>query len=64
MNYLQYKKSISLELATLNAQIDRKILRGQSYYREALRHKILTRQLNRLAGKTYFSRLMSNLALF
>ncbi|HEY4484018.1 MAG TPA: hypothetical protein VI752_02475 [Candidatus Paceibacterota bacterium] len=64
MNYHQYKRSMEKELSLLNKVIDDKIVLGQPYYRESLRHKILSRQLARLNSKNYFSGLFSALSLF
>lgn len=61
-------KEIQRELAKLNDAIDRKIVRGQSFVREARRHKELLCTLRRIMGdegvragrvRRAFARLMS-----
>lgn len=46
-NQLVY--NIQKELVVLNDRIDRNIIKGRSYSKEALRHKMLLRQLGYVA---------------
>ncbi len=43
-----FKKTIEGEIRKLNNEIDLKIIKGLSYGKEALRHKFLLKQLQRL----------------
>lgn len=43
----QYLKSIESEIKKLNKRIDDKILRGQNYFFESLRHRFLVSQLRK-----------------
>jgi len=45
MSYYKISKIISRELNHLNAMIDLKIIKGESYKKEARRHKFLLSQL-------------------
>jgi len=51
------EKKIQVELRKINEVIDFKIIQGQSYRREALRHRFL---LNRLSDLHRLSRFHSN----
>lgn len=53
----QYIKIIERELEKLNKRIDRKILRGESYFREAYEHKMLLRKIRQHSRRTFFERL-------
>ncbi len=55
----QYTKNIYTELRTLNERIDYKILRGQRYSDESLRHKALLKQIARQSKRGLISRLFS-----
>lgn len=44
MSQQQLSQAIEQELEKLNARIDLKIIRGQSYVREARRHRFLLKQ--------------------
>ncbi len=46
------EKALRQELVTLNEQIDKKILRGVSYTREAHQHKLVLSSLARLRQKS------------
>lgn len=50
MSHTQY---ITREIDQLNRLIDKKIIRGRSYRREAMRHKVL---LRKLSGARFVSR--------
>lgn len=45
MNKTQAQKNIKYELKKLNALIDSKIIKGQPYHKEALRHRALLSQI-------------------
>ena len=51
MSKHQLAYTIHKELILLNDRIDRKIIKGRSYGREASKHKILLRQLYMLRQK-------------
>jgi len=42
------KQILEREIEVLNKRIDRKILRGASYYRDAQRHQVLVAQYRRI----------------
>ncbi|MEX0651930.1 MAG: hypothetical protein WD509_02435 [Candidatus Paceibacterota bacterium] len=42
------KQMLTREIELLNKKIDRKILRGKSYYRDAQRHQALVAQYRRI----------------
>lgn len=48
--------TIRKEIRTLNDRIDKKIVHGESYEREARRHKDLVCQLRRLESEASFAR--------
>jgi hypothetical protein len=52
------------ELLKLNERIDRKIIRGESYRREAGRHLELRRQLARWCRRDWLARSLNFLTLF
>jgi hypothetical protein len=51
MSKHQVIKTIRSEIENLNQDIDLRIIKGVSYRRQALRHKLLIAQLNRLAPR-------------
>jgi len=51
MSKQQVIKTLRHEIAGVNKEIDLRIIKGMSYRREALRHKMLTAQLHRLARR-------------
>lgn len=51
MSKHQVIRTLRREIAQLNKEIDLRIIRGLSYRREALRHKLLTAQLHRLTRR-------------
>lgn len=46
----QYIKSLETEINKLNRRIDQKIMRGENYFFESIRHKFLLKQLNKHQG--------------
>ena len=44
MTRTQYVKTIESELNKLNRRIDQKILRGENYFFDSIRHKFLLKQ--------------------
>ncbi len=47
MSRNQYVKSLEAEIAKLNRRIDQKIMWGENYFFESLRHKFLLKQLQK-----------------
>lgn len=43
-----FKKAIEREISKLNNEIDLKIIKGLPYNKEALRHKFLKRQIQKM----------------
>jgi hypothetical protein len=43
----QYVKSLEAEIKKLNRRIDQKIMRGENYFFESIRHKFLLKQLQK-----------------
>ncbi|MEK7609496.1 MAG: hypothetical protein AAB470_00030 [Patescibacteria group bacterium] len=65
MSKHQVIKTIRMEISQLNQEIDLRIIKGLSYRREALRHKLLKAQLARLApSSNWFSRSLSFVSTF
>ncbi len=50
------ERALRRELSSLNEIIDRKIIRGLSYSKEARRHKIVLRSLSNMRSSGWFSR--------
>ncbi len=48
MSNYTFKKAMMTELRKLNEEIDKKIVKGLSYIKEARRHKSILRQLDKL----------------
>ena len=48
MNKQQYREAIIKEIEHLNVRIDKKILAGKNYRKDALRHQKLINQLKTL----------------
>ncbi len=59
MSKTQTTKAINQELVKLNQIIDRKIISGIAYSREANRHKSLLSQLSRLQRSNWLTRVAS-----
>jgi hypothetical protein len=56
--------SINKELRKINDQIDRKIVKGESYDREARRHRELRSQLRQVERDAAFNRSYSLMSFF
>lgn len=54
------ERALRRELSVLNEVIDRKILRGISYSREAKRHKYVLKSLSSLRNEGWFSKPFSS----
>ena len=63
MSRKQLLSSVAHELTRINKQIDYKIVKGLSYERDALRHKMLLAQLTRAGHRERFSRIFGFLSL-
>lgn len=50
---------ITKEIKKLNSQIDRKIVKGQRYDREARRHRELVYRLRRMESEASFARTLT-----
>ena len=55
MSTIEMRAIILREIDKLNDRIDRRILRGRSYAREAARHRMLLRRLREIDRKHTFS---------
>ena len=57
MTHITLTHLINREIDLLNTQIDKKILKGKSYYKDAQKHQALVAQYRRivLRKKTYIS---------
>ena len=53
----QYVKSLEIEINKLNRRIDQKIMRGENYFFESIRHKFLLKQLNKHQGAGLLTKL-------
>ena len=59
MSKHQLAHTIQKELLILNDRIDRKIIKGRSYGKEAHKHKVLLKQLHMLS---YYGQMRTNLS--
>ncbi len=50
---------INKELRKINQEIDKKIVKGSSYEREARRHKDLVKKLRRMESEAAFARTLA-----
>ncbi len=50
---------ITKEIKKLNSQIDRKIVKGQKYERDARRHRELVHRLRRMESEASFARTLT-----
>lgn len=57
MSRNQYVKSLESEIRRLNHRIDQKIMRGENYFFESLRHKFLLRQLKKHQSENILTKL-------
>jgi len=63
MSQDQYLKILKKDIQEINKTIDQKIMRGESYKREARDHKLMLRHLRYHTNKSFFSRfLLKNLS--
>ncbi len=53
----QYLKSLEAEIKKLNRRIDDKIMHGQNYFFESLRHRFLLNQLRKHQSRSFLDRL-------
>ena len=60
MSHKQYIKMLEREIQKLNEKIDMKIMRGESYRKEAHDHKLILRKIRFNTRKTFFQRLFGN----
>jgi len=64
MTRQQYINIIERELEKLNRKIDRKILRGETYFREAGEHKMLLRKIRQHSRRNFIERLFGFIPQF
>jgi len=57
MSQKQYLKVLEREIQKLNEKIDLKIIRGESYAKEAHDHKLILRKIRFNTRKTFLQRL-------
>lgn len=63
MSKQQIVSVVERKIAAVNKSIDAKILRGKSYAREAMEHRLLLSQMRRLKGPSFFTKSFSFLHL-
>jgi hypothetical protein len=64
MSQKQYVKMLEKEIQKLNVEIDKKILRGESYRKEAHDHKLILRKIRFNTRKSFFERLFPSMSKF
>ncbi len=65
MSRQQYLKLLEREIHLLNKKIDEKILRGETYYKEARDHKLLLRKIRQHTSRpSIFARFMPSFLSF
>lgn len=57
MTRYQCIKSLDSEIRKLNRRIDQKIMRGENYFFESLRHKFLLKQLKKHQSESLLTKL-------
>ncbi len=57
MSQREYLKSIEKEIHRINKVIDRKIMRGEEYWKEARDHKLLLKKIRFQERRSFFRRL-------
>lgn len=57
MTRTQYIKSLEAEIKKLNRRIDQKILRGENYFFDSIRHKFLLKQWKQHQSEGFLTRL-------
>lgn len=50
---------LNKEIKTLNSKIDKKIVKGQSYFREARKHRELVHKLRKLESEASLARTLT-----
>jgi hypothetical protein len=63
MSKYNLERALRRELAGLNEVIDRKIVRGLSYSKEAKRHKAVLKSLSMLRQSGWFARPFSSFSI-
>ena len=58
MSQKQYLKSVEREIQRINKIIDKKIVRGETYFKEARDHKILLRKIRYYTRKSFGQRII------
>lgn len=58
MTQTQYTKAIEQQLFRLNKQIDKKIMRGETYSTESKKHKLLLDKIRSQRGNSFFTRFL------
>jgi hypothetical protein len=61
MSQKQYLKMLEREIQKINQQIDLKILRGESYSKEARDHRLLLKKVRYNARRSFFKNLTEKL---
>ena len=61
MSQSQYLKMLEREIQKINEKIDRKILQGQRYAKEAHEHKLLLKKVRYISRQNLFSRMFPRL---
>ncbi|MES2023357.1 MAG: hypothetical protein V4439_01615 [Patescibacteria group bacterium] len=56
MSQTQYLKIVEKEIHNINKIIDRKILRGEEYWKEARDHKLLLRKVRYVQRQNFLQR--------
>lgn len=65
MSRQEYLKLIEREIHAINKKIDEKILRGETYYKEARDHKLLLRKIRQNSNRnSIFGRLFPSVFQF
>lgn len=60
MTRIQYVKSLESEIAKLNRRIDQKIMRGENYFFDSIRHKFLLKQWQQHQSVGLFGRIFAS----
>ncbi len=56
MSQTQYLKMLEKEIQKINKVIDRKIIRGEDYHKEARDHKLILRRVRHHTRKSFLNR--------
>jgi hypothetical protein len=64
MSQKQYLKVLEREIQKLNEKIDLKIIRGESYRKEAHDHKLILRKIRFNTKRSFFQRLFPSMSKF